>query len=165
MLPVTETGLDTSRTVLRWRIGRFSHAPSVGSRVEDRRLDECDDPCECLAFDVIAEIRVWELSVLARERPVDPAERHVTRDDMTALCALAAHCGFMAPPRPPEMTVATFVEPVGFHPSTRQPLPGMRMLWNGVRFQTHAVNAIRAMQDRDGSKSKGKEETDPSVSD
>ncbi|MDE0523616.1 MAG: hypothetical protein OXH79_16835 [Boseongicola sp.] len=38
-------------------------------------------------------------------------------------------------------------------------------LWEGVRFLSHAVIAIRAMQERDGSKSEGEEETDSSVLD
>ncbi|MYA87897.1 MAG: hypothetical protein F4X97_05510 [Boseongicola sp. SB0662_bin_57] len=48
-LPVTETGLDTSRAVLRWdelrwRIGRFSQALKVGTplRARVRRLGVLD---------------------------------------------------------------------------------------------------------------------------
>ncbi len=100
MLPTTEAGLKTARTVPRRyelrRIRRFSHELSVGTRVDDRRLDEYEDLRKCLAFDAVIEILVWQLSLLARERPDDLVKRRVTRDDMTALCALAARCGFMA---------------------------------------------------------------------
>ncbi|MCY4318441.1 MAG: hypothetical protein OXE76_04460, partial [Alphaproteobacteria bacterium] len=95
-----EAGIETARTVLRWyelRIERFFHALKVGTRIEDRRLDEANDLKKCLAFDMITAFRVWDLSLLARERPNDPAERHVTREDITALCALAAHHGFKVP--------------------------------------------------------------------
>ncbi|MCY3599100.1 MAG: IS4 family transposase [Acidimicrobiaceae bacterium] len=169
-----EAGLETARTVLRWyelrwRIERFFHALKVGTRVEDRRLDEADDLKKCLAFDAITAFRVWDLSLLARERPDDPAERHVTREDVTALCALAAHHGFKVPRGPPEMTIAGFVVLTGglagFHPSKRQPLPGTQKLWEGVRFLSHAVIAIRAMQDWDGSEFEGEDETDSSVLD
>ncbi len=46
-----EADLDTACTVLhwyelRWRIERFFHALKVGTRIEDRRLDEADEPEE-----------------------------------------------------------------------------------------------------------------------
>ena len=80
MLLTTEgqDNLDTARTVLRWyelrwRIERFFHALKAGTRIGDRRLDEADDLRKCLAFDAITAFRVWDLSILARERPNDPA--------------------------------------------------------------------------------------------
>ncbi len=49
------------------------------------------------------------------------------------------------------MTIAGFVvltgDLAGFHPSKRQPLPGMQKLWEGVKFLSHAVIAIPAMQE------------------
>ncbi len=160
MLLTTEdaAGLDTARTVLRWyelrwRIERFFHALKVGTRIEDRHLDEADDLRKCLAFDAITAFRVWDLSLLAREKPDDPAGRHVTRQDVTALCALAAHHGFKIPRGPPDMTIARFVVLTaglaGFHPSKRQPLPGTQKLWEGVRFLSNAVITIQAMQNWD----------------
>ena len=118
--------LDTARTVLRWyelrwRIERFFHALKVGTRIEDRRLDEADDLRKCLAFDAITAFRVWELSLLARERPNDPASRHVTEDDIKALCDLASHYGFRVPRGPPEMTIAGFVVLTGGLPSLEAP--------------------------------------------
>ena len=151
--------LDTARTVLRWyelrwRIERFFHALKVGTRIEDRRLDEADDLRKCLAFDAITAFRVWDLSILARERPNDPASRHVTEDDIEALRALASHYGFKVPRGPPEMTIAGFVVLTGglagFHPSKRQPLPGTQKLWEGVKFLSHAVITIQAMQKWNG---------------
>ena len=85
MLPATEgeADLDTACTVLRWcelrwRIERFFHALKTGTRIEDRRLDEAGDLRKCLAFDAITAFRVWDPSPLARERPDEPADRHVT---------------------------------------------------------------------------------------
>ena len=158
MLLTTEgqADLDTACTVLRWyelrwRIERFFHALKVGTRIEDRRLNEADDLRKCLAYDSITAFRVWDLSLLARDRPNDPANRHVTEEDIRALCALASHYRFKVPRGPPEMTIAGFVVLTGglagFHPSKRQPLPGTQKLWEGVKFLSQAVIAIRAMQE------------------
>jgi len=175
MLLATEggAGIETARTVLRWyglrwRTGRFLHALKQGTRTGDRRLDHADDLRKCLAFDAITAFRVWDLSLLARGRPDDPATRHVTREDVTALCALAARHGFKAPRGPPDMTVARFVVLAaglaGFHPSRRQPLPGTRKLWEGVKLLSSAVTAIQAMRDWDGSETE-EEDTESSVMD
>ena len=166
MLLTTEgqSDLDTACTVLRWyelrwRIERFFHALKVGTRVEDRRLDEADDLCKCLAFDAITAFRVWDLCLLARERPNDPASRHVTEDDIEALCALASHHGLKVPRGPPEMTIAGFVVLTGglagFHPSKRQPLPGTQKLCEGVKILSLAVIGMQAMQEWNGKKPKG----------
>jgi len=66
------------------------------------------------------------------------------------------------------MTVARLVTLTGglagFHPSRRQPLPGTQKPWEGVRFLSGAVTAIRAMRDREGSETEGKD-TESSVMD
>ena len=158
MLLTTEgrADLDTACDVLRWyelrwRIERFFHALKVGTRIEDRRLDEADDLRKCLAFDAVTAFRVWDLSELARERPGDPADWHVAGCDIRALCALAAHYGFKVPRGPPEMTIAGFVVLAGglagFHPSKRRPLPGTQKLWEGIRFLSNAVIGIQVMQE------------------
>ncbi len=169
-----EAGLETARTALRWyelrwRIERFFHALKVGTRIEDRRLDDADDLRKCFAFDAITAFRVWDLSLLARERPDDPAERHITREDITVLCALAARHGFKVPRAPPDMTVAGFVVLTGglagFHPSKRQPLPGTQKLWEGVRFLSQAVITVRTVRDWEGGWPDGEENTDKSMLD
>ncbi len=76
-----EAGLETARTALRWyelrwRIERFFHALKVGTRIEDRRLNDADDLRKCLAFDAVTAFRVWDISLLTRERPDESAERH-----------------------------------------------------------------------------------------
>ena len=151
MLLTTEGGAgpETAREALRryelrWRTGRFFHALKRGTRIEDRRLDHADDLRKCLAFDAITAFRVWDLSLLARERPDDPATSHVTRQDVTALRALAAHHGLRVARGPPDMTVARFVTLTGG-------LAG-------------AVIAIQAMRDWEGNGTEGKD-TESSVID
>ncbi len=166
-------GVETARTALlwyelRWRVERFFHALKQGTRIEDRRLDHADDLGKCLAFDAITAFRVWDLTHLARERPDDPATWHVTRQDVTALRALAAHHGFSVARGPPNMTVARFVTLTGglagFHPLRRQPLPGTQKLWEGVRVLSSAVIAIQAMRDWERNRTE-RENTESSVID
>ena len=80
----------------------------------------------------------------------------------------AAHHGFSVARGPPDMTVARFVTLTaglaGFHPSKRQPLPGTRKLWEGIRFLSGAVIAIQAMRDWEGNGTEGKD-TESSVID
>ena len=94
---------------------------------------------------------VADVARLAHERQDNPANRHLAGDDIRALCALAPHYGFKDPRGPPEMTIAGFVMLagglVGFHPSKRQPLPGRRKLWEGVRFLSNAVIGNQVMQE------------------
>ncbi len=169
-----EAGLETARTALRrhglcWRIERFFHALTVGTRIEDRRLNDADDLRKCLAFDEVTAFRVRDLSLPARERPDDPAERHIAREDVTVLCALAARHGFKVPRAPPDMTVKGFVVLTGglagFHPSKHWPLPGTQKLWEGVRFLSQAVIAVRAMRDWEGGWPEGEEDTEISMLD
>ncbi len=140
--------------------GELTRTALVRAELADRTLlPRAEDLRKCLAFDAITAFRVWGLSLLARERPEEPARRHVTREDVTALCALASHHGFKIPRGPPEMTIARFVMLTaglaGFHPSKHQPLSGTQKPWEGVRCLSNAVIAIRAMLDWDGSEAEG----------
>ena len=129
---------------LRWRIERFFHALKTGTRIEDRRLDEADDLRKCLAFDAITAFRVWDLALLAREKPNDPAILYVAPVEVKALAALAMERSFKIPRGPPEaMTISEFAVLVagqaGFHPSKRQPLPGTQKLWEGLKILSNAI--------------------------
>ncbi len=90
-----ETAIEVVRFYkLRWRIERFFHALKVGTRIEDRRLDDADDLGKCLAFDAITAFRVWDLSLLAPEKPDDPAARYVNGDEIKFLTLMARKSGF-----------------------------------------------------------------------
>ncbi len=151
--------LDTACTVLRWyelrwRIKRFFHALKVGTRIEDRRLDEADDLKKCLAFDAITAFRVCGIfhSSPARGRKtrlIDLSPRTTSGRSALSPPTMVSR----SPRGPPEMTIAGFVVLTGglagFHPSKRQPLPGTQKLWEGVKFLSHAVIAIQAKEEWD----------------
>ena len=151
-----EPDLENACTVLRWhqlrwRTGRFLHALKVGTRIEDRKLDEADDLRKCLAFDAITAFRVRNLTFLARERPDDPARMYAGPDEIEVLFALAASLGPTPPRGPPDPDVRTFVVLTaglaGFHPSKRQPMPGNRKLWQGMVALSGGVMGYQAMRD------------------
>ncbi len=121
------------------------------------RPDAASDLRGCLAFDAITAVRVRDLQLPARESPDSPAERHVSPESGGAVVIHAAYgrvIGQRAPPEP-DRTVARHLTPVaglaGFRPTKRQPLPGTRKPWQGLRIlnvaETHA-RAIRARTER-----------------
>ena len=92
MLLTTEgdvTAADALKTVSfyekRWLIEEYFKALKVGTRIEDRRLDQADDLRKCLAFDAITACRVMTVERLARSEPDTPASHVVHRDEITVL--------------------------------------------------------------------------------
>jgi len=147
-----DPGAGTAATALRWyelrwRIERYFDALKNGTRIEDR-LDHANDLKTCLAFDATTAFRVWDLDLLARERPDDPARLHVARDDIDTVCLLAEYRGFKVPRRPRDMDIRTFVVLAaglaGFHTSKRQPLPGTQKLWTGLKILRISVKVVQA---------------------
>ncbi|MCY4463067.1 MAG: hypothetical protein OXC26_22115 [Albidovulum sp.] len=104
----------------------------------------------CLAFDAITAFRVRDLALLARERPDDPARRHVAQDDIDTVCFLAEDRGFKVPRGPPDMDIRTFAVLAaglaGFHASKRQSLSGTRKLWQGLKILGRGVNTVQAQR-------------------
>ena len=114
-------------------------------------LGDADGPHWCLAFDAITAFRVRDLSLIAREKPEHLARRHVSMDDVKALQVLAAHYRIKVPRPPPETAIADFAALAGglagFHPSRRQPPPGIEKLWQGIAFPSNAVVGMRALDE------------------
>jgi len=134
---------------LRWQIERFLHALKQGTRIKDRQLNEPDDLRKCVAFDAITAFRVWDLTWLARNRPDELAIQYLQRAEIEVLLLLAKSCGLKIPRGPP--TMAAFVVLTGglagFQPNKRQPLPGVKKLWEGLLDLNASVYAIQALRD------------------
>jgi len=135
---------------LRWQIERFFHALKQGARINDRQLNHPDDLRKCAAFDAITAFRVWDLTWLGRNRPDELAIRYLGREEIEVLLLLAKSCGFKIPRGPP--MIATFAVLTGglagFHPKKRQPLPGVKKLWEGLLDLNASVYAIRTLREQ-----------------
>ena len=85
------------------------------------------------------------------DRPPSPNPESFAVDDLSALCAVAAHCGLKVPRGTSDMTIAVFVALTGglagFGPSRRQSLPGTHKLWGGAPFLPIAFVGIRTMRE------------------
>ena len=134
---------------LRWQIERFFHALKQGTRIKDRQLNEPDDLRKCVAFDAITAFRVWDLTWLARNRPDELAIQYLQRAEIEVLLLLAKSCALKIPRGPP--TMAAFVvltgSLAGLQPNKRQPLPGVKKLWEGLLDLNASVYAIQALRD------------------
>ncbi len=164
MLLTTEgdvTAADALKTVSfyekRWAIEEYFKALKVGTRIEDRRLDQADDLRKCLAFDAITACRVMTVERLARSEPDTPASRIVHRDEITVLnIYMTARQRKQRKQRAPpvsEPTIEAFAidtaRVAGFIPKKRQPLPGTEKLWQGYSILLNFVENYRIMRDLD----------------
>ena len=146
-----ETVLDWYRK--RWVIETWFKTLKNGTRIKDRRLSDADDLSKCLAFDAITACRVADLAVLAREHPGTPATEVLPFeyiDTLYRLLVWQGHRDIRAPPpeRPPDIreVVVNIGRLVGAHPTTRQPLPGAKKVWQGWERLTWSVITREAME-------------------
>ena len=131
------TVLDWDRK--RWTIETWFKTLKSGTRITDRRLDAADDLRKCLAFDAVTACHVADITMRARERPETPATDIYPERDVRLLLTLLAFQGHreifdMTAGMPPD--IRTFVVDrgrlVGAHPTKRQPLPGVKTVWQGL---------------------------------
>lgn len=131
------TVLDWYRT--RWTIETWFKTLKSGTRIKDRRLNAADDLRKCLAFDAVTACHVADITMRARERPETPATDICPEKDVRLLLTLLAFQGHreifnMTAGMPPD--IRTFVidlgRRVGAHPTKRQPLPGVKKVWQGL---------------------------------
>ncbi|MCY4611398.1 MAG: IS4 family transposase, partial [Gammaproteobacteria bacterium] len=123
----------------RWTIEEYFKVLKSGTRVEDHQPDDADSLRKCVALDAITACRVFDLQRMAQDRPATPADQVVPPGEIEALY-LDLYGRRMveqrpSPDRPPD--IRTYVidlgRCVGFIPSRRQPLPGVKKVWVGYR--------------------------------
>ena len=137
----------------RWLIEEYFRALKVGTRIEDRRLDQADDLRKCLTFDAITACRVMTIERLARSQPETPASRIVHRDEITVLNIYRT--GKQRKQRAPpdsEPTIEAFAIEVarmaGFIPLVQFPLEECEQERTSVRRDSPPVRVFRGLLGR-----------------
>ena len=127
-----EATFEAAETIIdhyasRWTIEEYFKTLKQHTRIEDRRLDEAEDLCRCLAFDAIVTCRVFDVQ---KSRQSRPALDFFHIDEFTALYIGMKGYGFRDIRVPPfgDLTIRETAIDVaryaGFIPAKRQPLPG-----------------------------------------
>ena len=136
----------------RWTVQTWFRTLKSGTRSRDRRLDTADGPPRCLAFDAVTACPVADITMLARERPDTPATEACPEEDIRLPLTLLSAQGHrevttMADGTPPD--IRTFVidlgRLVGAHPRRRQPLPGVKKVWQGLERLNWAIQVRNAL--------------------
>ena len=136
----------------RWVVEEFFRILKSGTRIESRQFDEADDLLKCLAFDSITAWRVFDLQRMARDQPHLAATDVVSKDWIYMLYLQLHDLDIVKARSPPDWVpdVRTFVVDLGrfagFIPSKRQPLPGVKKIWQAMKLLTPAVHAYRLVK-------------------
>ncbi len=155
-----ETDAVHATTVLdwyrkRWTIETWFKTLKSGTRITDRRLDAADDLRKCLAFDAVTACHVADITMRARERPETPATEVCPERDIHLLHTLLeaqGHRGVERMERGEITTIQSFVidlgRLVGTHPTKRQPLPGVKKVWQGLERLNWAIQVRDAIGEK-----------------
>ena len=139
----------------RWTIETWFRTLKTGTRIKDRRLDHADDLRKCIAFDAITACHVADLTILAQERPETPATEVFPEEDIDLLQTMLeaqGHRNVRRKPAGQAPDIQTVVIDIGCldgaHPTTRQPLPGAKKVWQGLERLNWAVQVRNALGER-----------------
>ena len=126
-LPI-ETLEEVERVVrfyaLRWRVERFHFTLKSGAlNVEKLQFDDIHTLTNSLAFYSVVAWQLLALTYALRQDPTQPAETLFEPDDIALLKQLARK-----PIDSVEAAALALTKLVGFSPSKKQPLPGLKVL-------------------------------------
>jgi hypothetical protein len=130
------TARDAERLVscyaLRWRIEMLFRILKSGCRVEDRQVKSVKKLKAFIALDLVVACHLLALTMQARSKPDDPADRWLAREEWEALCVHAAGGG-PAPARCPGIgdAVMMIARLGGFLARKSDGEPGSEVLWRG----------------------------------
>lgn len=130
-LPI-ETAEDVQRVVrfyaLRWRIERLHFTlKSGGLDVERLQFDDVHTLVNALSFYSVVAWRLLGLTYALRQDPEQPAENLFDADELTLLHQLSG-----TPVDTLRQATLALVKLVGFAPSKKQPLPGVKVLATAI---------------------------------
>ena len=119
----------------RWAIENWFSALKNGTRIKHRQLNDAEDLRKCLAFDAITACHIHDLNFMARTAPDTPASQVVGQDAIECLYNYRYLLRIDRSRAPPGIApdIRTFIIHLagiaGFDSTKRQPLPGIRKLW------------------------------------
>lgn len=138
------TATDAKRLVacyaLRWRIEMLFRILKSGCRVEQRQVHTVEKLKAFIALDLVIACRLLALTMQARSRPDEPADRWLAREEWEALCVQAAGGG-AAPAQCPSIkdAVLMIARLGGFLARKSDGDPGSDVLWRGLeKLQIYA---------------------------
>ena len=122
-----------------WTGGTWFRTLRSGTGGRDRRLDTADGPRRRLASGAVTACRVAGITMPARERPDTPATEACPEEGIRLPPTLLSAQGHreittMDDGTPPDIRTFTIDlgRLVGAHPTKRQPLPGVKKVWQGL---------------------------------
>jgi len=131
------TATDAKRLVacyaLRWRIEMLFRILKSGCRVEQRQVHAVEKLKAFIALDLVIACRLLALTMQARSRPDEPADRWLAREEWEALSVQAAGGG-VAPAQCPSIkdAVLMIAKLGGFLARKSDGDPGSDVLWRGL---------------------------------
>jgi hypothetical protein len=123
---------------LRWRIERFHYTLKSGAlKVEKLQFDDINTLINALTFYSVVAWKILALHYTLRQEPEAPAQTIYTPEEVTLLSQIK---------RKPVTTVAeatvAMATIVGFVPTRKQPLPGIKILTEAIeRFEFVKIGA------------------------
>lgn len=117
---------------LRWRIEMLFRILKSGCRAEQRQVKTVKKLKAFIALDLVVACHLLVLTMQARSRPDDPADRWLAREEWEALCVHAAGGGD-APTQCPGIrdAVLMIAKLGGFLARKSDGEPGSEVLWKG----------------------------------
>ena len=111
------TAADAQRMVacyaMRWRIEMLFRVLKSGCKVEDRQVQTVEKLKAFIALDLVIACRLLAMTMQARSKPEEPAERWLAREEWEALCVQSAGGG-AAPVQCPSIKDAVLIPFMSF---------------------------------------------------
>ena len=133
VMTATEAKRLAACYAMRWRIEMLFRVLKSGCRAEQRQVQTVEKLQALIALDLVVACRLLAMTMQARSRPADPADRWLGREEWEALCVQSAGGG-TAPASCPSIKEAVMMiaKLGGFLARKSDGDPGSDVLWRGL---------------------------------
>lgn len=122
----------------RWSIERFFYVLKQSLRVEKLQFDDAVRLKNALSLYNMIAWKIYRLSVLGKAHPEEAAEDHFEKEEIEILTNLT---------QKKIRNVKEYILALGtltnFEPSSRQPLPGEKLLWQALKIFENIKRGVR----------------------